>query len=321
MSKLSHFSIVSVIVLTTPFTALGDPGRELNSPDGVWRMAAVAPQLRADAEPWIQPDLYQYVELDANALVGVLNRASMEFSPQAVASPLMMTFPMPDGSFARFKVVESPIMEPTLAARFPEIRTYLGRGIDDRSASVRFDRTPLGFHAQILSPSGAVYIDPLWKSDTTAYGSYYKRDYRKGGDGFQCLPPNEKPLAAPIGEGGTAALTGETLRTYRLACAATGEYTAFFGGTVTAGLSAIATAVNRVTGIYETEVSVRMVLVADNDLIVYTNAATDPYTTNDGFTMLGQNQSNLNSVIGSANYDIGHVFSTGGGGVAGLGVV
>ena len=99
MSKLSRFSIVSVVVLATPFAALGDPGSGQVSPDGVWRTAAVAPQLRAGAEPWIQPDLYQYVELDANALVCALNRARWSF-PQAVASPLTMTFPMPDGSFA-----------------------------------------------------------------------------------------------------------------------------------------------------------------------------------------------------------------------------
>lgn len=111
------------------------------------------------------------------------------------------------------------------------------------------------------------------------------------------------------------------LRTYRLAMATTGEYTAFHGGTVAGAMSAIVTAMTRVNGVYEKTISATMLLVANNNLLVYTNAATDPYTNNDGGTMLGQNISNVNTVIGSANYDVGHVFSTGGGGVAYLGSI
>ncbi len=111
------------------------------------------------------------------------------------------------------------------------------------------------------------------------------------------------------------------MRTYRLALAATGEYTTFQGGTVNAALAAMTTTMNRVNAVYEHDVAVRMVMIANETSIIYTNPTTDPYTNSNGSTMLGQNQSNLDSVIGNANYDIGHVFSTGGGGVAGLGVV
>lgn len=107
-------------------------------------------------------------------------------------------------------------------------------------------------------------------------------------------------------------------RTYRLALAATGEYTAFHGGTVADALAAQVTAMNRVNGIYERDFSLRMNIIGNNNLIIYTNGSTDPYTNNNGSTMLNENQSNLDAVIGLANYDIGHVFSTGGGGIAQL---
>ncbi|MEO7080426.1 MAG: zinc-dependent metalloprotease family protein, partial [Flavobacteriales bacterium] len=81
-------------------------------------------------------------------------------------------------------------------------------------------------------------------------------------------------------------------------------------------ISAMATTLNRVNGIYERDAALTMLLVANNDQLVFTNPATDGYTNNDGGTMLGENQTKCDAVIGSSNYDIGHVFSTGGGGVA-----
>ncbi len=302
------------------------------SPDGVFQTLSETPETVLAAEAWIRPTVYQAVRMIPVQMQATLQSAPMEFSELARQAPLIMSIPMPDGTFARFEVVESPVMAPELAAKFPEIKTYLGRGIDDSAASMRCDLTPAGFHAQILSPNGSVFIDPVSRGDVENYASYYKRNYISGDRGFECLVGTPQAAVGltqddlsrthPVDDDHAAPVTsGDILRTYRLAVAATGEYTAFHGGTVGAGLAAIVTAVNRVTGVYEVEVAVRMELVANNNLIVYTNSASDPYTNNNGVTMLGQNQTNINTVIGSANYDVGHVFSTGGGGVASLAVI
>jgi Metallo-peptidase family M12B Reprolysin-like/Secretion system C-terminal sorting domain len=235
----------------------------------------------------------------------------------------VMTIPMPDGSMARFHVWESNIMEPELAAKFPEMRQFLGQGIDDPYATIRFDYNPYtGFHAQILSSqTGRIYIDPYAKGDFNNYISYFNKDNNRN-PSFKCEVVDNPSANKGQPAGVTAAVClGTNLRTYRLALACTGEYAVAVAGanpTVPAVAAAMLTSVNRVTGVYELEVSLRMVLIANNDLLIYLNGATDPYTNNNGGAMLGENQANVDAVIGSPNYDIGHVFSTGGGGIASL---
>jgi hypothetical protein len=286
--------------------------------DGLWQAVSQPPAKHLTGTPWVRPNRFQGAMLNNAGLAQLLKEAPLEDTTDAATKPVIMTLPTPDGAFAQFSVVESPIMEPGLAAEFPEIKTYMGQGIDDPSATVRLDTTPLGFHAQVRSPNGNYYIDPYTKDENDFYASYYKRDLtdRHGfscelvGDGTDIILPKDLVKSS-----------GGTRRTYRLANACTGEYAAYFGGTVPLAQAAIVTAINRVSGVYETECAIRLTLIANNSSIVYTNASTDPYTNNNGSTMLGQNISTCNSVIGSANYDIGHVFSTGGGGVAYLGVV
>jgi Metallo-peptidase family M12B Reprolysin-like/Calx-beta domain len=268
---------------------------------------------------------YAVFHLDRAALSAALDAAPMEFSPAAQAAPALLSIPMPDGSLAPFRVEASPILAPELQAQFPELRAFRGQGIADRTASLRFDLTPHGFHAIILSAAGTVILDPWGLDDSEHVVSYFKRDYRRSdGESFRCLVGQ---LGLPDARSGDvdALPNGATLRQYRLALAGTGEYTTAVCApnppAVGCGLAEMMTAMNRVNGVYERDLAVRMNLVANNNLIVYTDGATDPYTNNNGVTMLGQNQANLDAVIGTANYDIGHVFSTGGGGVAGLGVV
>ncbi len=285
-----------------------------------WVEMEAFPKAVEESTPWVRPQIGKPLQLDLQALRISLAAIPMEVYPIPDDEGVQFSLPHPDGGFARFRIVESPIMEPELAAKFPEIKTYRGQGVDDPAANLRMDVTPLGFHAMVLSPEGDYYIDPYSKDDVTHYTAYYKRNFMKRGiDRFFCATDGEGQTVStnPYGE----RASGATLRTYRLAVAATGEYTAFFGGTVAAGQAAIVTAVNRVTGLYERDLCIRFTLVANNNLIVYTNSATDPYTNNNGGALLGENQNNITSIIGTANYDIGHVFSTGGGGVAGLGVV
>ncbi|HLP85382.1 MAG TPA: zinc-dependent metalloprotease family protein, partial [Phycisphaerales bacterium] len=300
------------------------PAQEV-SLDGRWFAIDELPAELENATPWIRPSKGQQVLLDVEAMKETLAAAPLEFSGQA---PLIIWLPKPDGSFERFGITESPIMLPDLAQQLPDVKTYAGQGIDDPYATVRFDMTPAGFHAQVLSVNGAYYIDPSTQNNIDYYTSYYKRDYRRAIDHvWRCFVGENAPqMDQPAG--GFAPRVLLNLNTVRLAVAATAEFTAYHSLTTdtdtvkrTKAQTAITTLINRVNGIYEKELGTRLLLV-NNTNVIYTNSTTDPYDDANVSQMIGANQTTLTSVIGSANFDVGHVVGrTGGGGVAGLGVV
>ncbi len=279
-------------------------------------------------ERWIVPEAYRSLSLDLDKLASYLEKAPN----RETSETLVLSVPMPDNTVETFGIQLSPIMEEGLGVQLPTIQTYFGKGISNPAATIYLDLTPKGFHGMILrGTGGAVFIDPYYNNNTQYYISYYKKDFdaTANHEAWVCELNTTKSdtgnlrsdseLPSPTNGSRSSAVV--TLKTYQLAVAATGEYTAYHGGTVNSGLAAIVTAINRVSGIYETELGIRFELVANNNQLVYTNASTDPYTNGDAGLLLGENQTNLDNIIGSANYDIGHVFSTGGGGLAGLGVI
>ena len=270
------------------------------------------------------PVHYRNLHLDKEAMKQYLSQAPHEpIGGIRGHNGLLFSMPMPDGTCSFFRIFEIDIMHPELGAKFPEIKTYAGQGVDDGGATLRLDFTPLGFHAMILSSKGNIFIDPYCMNNNSDYICYDKKDLKPSSI-FVCELNNDDPFnnrsMLPAGPD-VQKSSGTTLRIYRLALACTGEYVATKGGTVAGALAGMVTTMNRVDGVYETEVAVRMVMVPNTNLLVYTNASTDPYSNNNGGTMLSQNQTTCDAVIGSANYDIGHVFSTGGGGVAFLGCI
>src|SRR5205823_5845606 len=174
--------------------------------------------------------------------------------------------------------------------------------------------TPAGFHAIVLSAHGTVMIEPAARGRSRQYVSYDQRDAPKDGNTSSCLLLGaEQSLAQPeskqIPRNGTAVgATATTLRTYRLALAATAEYTQQYGGgTVAGALGALTTTINAVDAIYERDLAIHLMLVTNETSIIFTNPVTDGYTSDDATALLNQNQVVLDQRIGPANYDVGMV--------------
>lgn len=271
----------------------------------------------------LQPDKYAVFTLDDEQMKEALWAAPTEGEVALTSSPVKIEVAMPDGSVVQFYMLRYEMMEAELSARYPDIRTFYGVSVTNPLLRIRADYSHQGFRAVISGPdTDKVFIDHYQRNDKATRIVYYKKEYQRV-PSWGCSTTGE-PVPVDRAPGGTR-IGDCQLRSYRLAQATTGEYSNYHGATSSSQsslvMAAVTTVINRINEVYEAEVAVRLILVANTNLIFYYNPNTDPYTNNNGGTMLGQNITTCNNVIGSANYDIGHVFSTGGGGVAYLGSV
>jgi len=266
------------------------------------------------ALPWVQD--YETFRINKEQLTQFLDSAPLQ--TPSFKNYLVMTLPTPDGNLARFKVAESPIMTPELQTRI-KVKTYKLIGIDDKYATGRISWGINGFSGLITTPNGSYIIDPPALNNRDYMVAYYRKKNFKPRSGFVCLTQDDgfmnfKRGFSLRGGGALTPIGGDSLKTYRLAMNSTGEYTAFHGG-VAGGEAAIAVSVNRENQVYNEEFAIHLNMIY---VKAWPDANTDPYDNDNGGAMLGQNQTETDNSVGDANYDMGHVFSTGGGGIAAL---
>jgi hypothetical protein len=274
--------------------------------------------LSSTAKNIIKASKYRIFDVALNQLYAELENAPHRDGLK-IGLALQIELPQPNGTTKRYQVKENSTLNPALSIKFPAIKTYDAYGIDDPSELVKFDLTTQGFHAMILRPGKSpVFIDPLKKGDTQYYILYKKKDFITTSK-LKCGVHSQSQLSSFANKGASFAHYNPCqLKKYRLAMAATAQYTQFQGGTVGDALSAEATTVNRVNGIYETDMAITMQIIANNDEIIYTDPDDQPYTHGDPELLIDENQVNVNAVIGAANYDIGHVVDSAGSGLARL---
>ncbi|UKM65995.1 M12 family metallo-peptidase [Flavobacteriaceae bacterium GSB9] len=273
-----------------------------------------------------EPSKAGYFQLDIEKLKTTLTKAHRTSTKDA--SNVLINFPNSSGELETFKVEESSILEPDFQAKHPNIRTFIGQNINNHASSIAFSLTTRGLHAMVFSTeNGVQFIDPYTENNT--YIVYNKGDLPNLKKGFECY--FEETI-------NTAKNTTKTtksfknandgiLRTFRLALASTIEYSEFHW--MAAGLSpsdseadkkievlnAMVTTMTRVNAIFQRDLSIKMVLIDNTDIIFIDS---DSFDNNDAEILIDQSQSVINSTILPENYDIGHTFSTGGGGYATL---
>ena len=252
-------------------------------------------------------------------------KSSLQNSPKRSAlskSSITVSMPNGDGQMENFSVYENSNMEPALAARYSEIKSYVGIGIDNPTSTVYFSISPLGFRAMTINADkSAVFVEPI-NSDNSVYSIYKKSDKIQAFSHFDCaVLASSKVQADKTGAANRPNADDGTLRTFRLAMSVTGEYTTYFGGTKALALAAINNTMTRVNGVFEKDFGVHMNLIANTDLVIFTSASTDPYslaTTGAGGAWNQELQTTLTNTLGNSAYDIGHLFgASGGGGNAG----
>ena len=253
--------------------------------------------------------------------------AQLKLILMANKSSVVVSLPLPSGELVDFRLTPSSVMALALTEKYPQIKTFSGYQVNHPENNGRFDITEHGFHGMFHFNNNVVFIEPKNKQSQSKYLSYYRSDaeLKSFDDKFLLKTPrtlnNNDKFKEPIAKKASkiAMVSESRMRTYRLAISATGEYSEFHGGTKSLVLSELVTLTNRLNDVYQRDLSVKLELVANNDELIFLDAQTDSFNNNDEDGELNTNI--IDGLIGSANYDIGHVVNTEGGGLAALGVV
>jgi len=260
----------------------------------------------------------------------VLFRLDQEMFMQSLATVSSKTqkerrveinIPNISGAMEKFLVWESSNLEPELQAKYPDIRAYSGIGLTDTKSTINFSLSPEGIQTMVLrGDSGSEFIEAS-SNDKNSYVVFSSKNKNVGSLPFSCKTEDVALNQQLLSKTSKISANNKIFKTLRLALSCTGEYGAFHGGTQAKALAAMNATMTRVNGIFNKDLAVKLTIIANNNLIIYTNATTDPYseaTAGVGGDWAQELQTNLTNKIGSDNYDIGHLFgASGGGGNAG----
>ena len=193
-----------------------------------------------------------------------------------------------------------------------KIRNLVGAALENAACRANIILTPTSLTAQVFTPESTYYLN--FTREPGQIRLTVAPDSGRSLHEYRCLTSITQPKPSAQSKDLVHAQSlGYTnvLRTFRLAPAATGEFTQYHRSKEAAILEVV-TALSRASGIFHRELGISFQLVPGFEKMIYTNSFTDPYSSNDpSEQLLNEAQAAFDKTIGTANYDVGILLTRG----------
>ncbi len=264
-----------------------------------------------------QPSDTYYFHLDKNLLY-----QTIEANTQNKASSNTLYFPNEKGELELFILTKTAIFPEEYESSFPSIKTFVGYSATRNEVKIRLSITPLGVNTMLMLPNGETnFLQPI-NGEESLHIMYANKAHPFAKEKWTCLTETNHDVGLKEAKNiltqkgnSIAKLNGDKIhRTYKIAVSTGHNYTAYWddgnnsnGSAKEDALAAVASTINRVNEVFGRDFGVHLTLVPNLDLI-FEN--TSPYESSGNVQATLQEQ--LDTRIGTSNYDVGHLFLSGG---------
>jgi len=236
----------------------------------IWKRVSVEEVTKFERErPNINQEGELYFTFNATAMRKVLETAHDKFSN---LPGVEVAIPTLDGRLEKYLVWENSNFEPELQARFPEIRSYVGKGITNKYATINFSLSPAGIQTVVFKADNDAEFIESYDKEGAAYTLYTAKNRNKGKLPFSCSTRDREFNQEVLNRvQSTNRSSNKSYKTLRLALSCTAEYANYFGATSSAQASKVLAAMNatmtRVNGVMERDLAVHLNIISNDDAV------------------------------------------------------
>ena len=233
---------------------------------------------------YVKQDFWYNLYLNDNSLIADLDRSnlvsSLKLSPHVedrITSNVVLEVPSHNGSKKTFRFFETSVLPESLQNKYPEIKSYMGIGVENPSHRLSFVLFKNGIFGLVIDKNGNSYIKVdqddrviISRNDLASEHLFDHCEINMQSDNSRDL--NDDIFWDCVGTDEPCYPVGSILTTYRFAGImserATNEVS---DGTVEGGLAWMVAMVNQINLLWVRELSFKLEMVEESDQLIFTN--------------------------------------------------